>query len=77
MKRIIAVHHADGSSEYVCPKCCNKTAYVHSTGHSDDIMDHYTCKECGYSENEDELWQRHKAQVFANIKNDKSEAMFQ
>ena len=77
MKRIIAVHHADGSAEYCCPQCDNKTFYVHSTGQSDGIMDHYTCKKCGYSENESESWQRHKAQVFANIKNNKDEAMFQ
>ena len=77
MKRIIAVRHSDGSISYACKKCGNITFYLATTGRMDDQVDHYTCQKCGYSENESEAWQRHKAQVFENIKNSKDEAMFQ
>ena len=77
MKRIIAVHHSDGRTEYACKKCGHTSFHIHTTGSGDALFDHFTCQKCGFTETETEAWQRHKAQVFKNIKADKSEAMFQ
>ena len=69
-KRIIAIHHSNGDTEYCCPKCGNKSFYVHTTGYGDGLEDCFTCKTCGYAESESDAWQRQKKAFFRRMKAD-------